>query len=111
MLSFGNSTHFSVTMEGPYGSIGTSIRLCQLELPLADWKGAASPFSQEVALEGISVRSKVDLLPSPEQLEAFRAQELALTTENRDGVLTVFAIGDRPRSDLSLQAAVSEVIV
>lgn len=111
MLSFGNSAGYSVTMEGPYGSVGSSIRMCRLDLPLEGWKGAVSPFSQEAALNGITIRSKVDLLPSVEQLEAFRSQELALTTENRDGVLTVFAIGDKPREDLSIQAAVTEVTV
>lgn len=111
MVSYGTSTGYTVQMEGPFGSVGMSIRLCQLELPMANWKGAASPYSQEVSLEGITLRSKVDLLPSVEQLEGFRNQELALTTENRDGKLTVFAIGDRPRSDLSIQAAVTEVTV
>ena len=111
MISYGNSGGYTVQMEGPFGSVGTSIRMCEVALPLANWKGAESPFSQQVPLEGISIRSKVDLLPSAEQLESFRSQELALTTENRDGVLTVFAIGDKPRQDLSMQAVMTEVVL
>jgi len=110
-LDFGNGGDLTVIMEGPYGSVGTAIRLISIFLPEASWKGAASPFSQSVAVNGISIYSKVDLLPSYEQLEHFRAKELAFTTENRDGVLTVYAIGQKPEGDLTHQAAVTEVSV
>jgi len=110
-LDYGTGSNYTVTMEGPFGSVGTSIRMTELYLPLSDWKGSVSPFSQKVALEGISIRSKVDLLPSCEQLEAFREKELAFTTENQDGVLTVYAIGDCPDTDLVFQASISEVTV
>jgi len=111
-IDYGNSGDITVTMEGPFGSISAGmIRLAELTLPEADWKGAVSPFSQEVSLEGISIRSKVDLLPSYDQLETFRSKELAFTTENADGVLTVYAIGDRPNADLTFQAAITEVTV
>lgn len=110
-LYYGAAGEVSVTMEGPFGSVGTAMRLAEVMLPQENWKGAVSPFSQTVTLEGLTLRSKVDLLPSYEQLEGFRARELAFTTENCDGVLTVYAIGDRPDTDLVFQAAVTEVNV
>ena len=109
-VTYGNRDGITVTMEGPYGSVGGSVRLVQLDLPQSGWKGAVSPFSQIVQPEGISIRSKVDLLPDVHQLEQFRAQELAFTTENEDGVLTVYAIGEKPREDLVFQAVVTEVM-
>ena len=110
-IDFGTVGNISVTMEGPFGSVGTAMRLAELQLPASDWKGAVSPFSQQVSLAGISVRSKVDLLPGCDQLEAFRSRELAFTTENVDGVLTVYAIGDRPDTDLTFQVSIMEVTV
>lgn len=110
-IDYGTGSDFSVTMAGPFGSLGRSVRLVSLTLPQANWKGAVSPFSQSVKVNGISIHSKVDLLPSYEQLEAFRTKELAFTTENVDGLLTVYAIGDRPNSDLTFQAAITEVTV
>ena len=85
--------------------------LRQLELPAANWKGAVSPFFQRVELADLTMRSKVDLLPSYAQLEAFRQQELALTTENDGGELTVYAIGQCPQEDLNMMAAITEVVI
>lgn len=110
-LNYGTGGELTVTLEGPFGSAGSAVLLRQLSLPAADWKGAVSPFFQSVELADLSVRSKVDLLPSFQQLEMFRQMELALTTQNDSGVLTVYAIGQCPREDLTLQAAITEVVV
>ena len=41
---YGNSSNISVQMEGPFGSGGTSaVKLTQISLPAANWKGAISP--------------------------------------------------------------------
>ena len=80
----------------------------QVDLPAANWKGGESPYFQVVQLKGISVGSKVDLQIAPAQMEAFRT--VALTAENDGGVVTVFAIGDRPEGDISLQATLTEVV-
>lgn len=108
-LYYGSGGAATIVMEGPFGSVGTAIRLAELSLPEAAWKGAVSPYSQTVELPGLTIRSKVDLLPGWEQLEQFRQKELTFTTENCDGVLTVYAIGDRPDRDLVFQASVTEV--
>ena len=110
-LYFGSGGDLSVTMEGPFGNAGSAVLLRQIALPAANWKGAVSPFFQKVELEDLTNRSKVDLLPTYDQLEAFRQKELAFTTENDSGVLTVYAIGQCPDGDLTLMASVTEVIV
>ena len=110
-LNYGTGGELTVTLEGPFGSAGSAVLLRQVSLPAADWKGAVSPFFQSVELADLSIRSKVDLLPSFQQLEMFRQMELALTTQNDSGVLTVYAIGQCPREDLTLQAAITEVVV
>ena len=110
-LEYGSGGNFTVTMEGPFGSAGSAVLIRQMDLPASGWKGAVSPFFQTVALEGITVRSKVDILPTHQQLEAFRSQELAFTTENNEGFLSVYAIGQRPEEDISFLAAITEVVV
>ena len=108
---YGTGGDLTVTLEGPFGSAGSAVLLRQLSLPAALWKGAVSPFFQSVELADLSIRSKVDLLPSYQQLEMFRQMELALTTQNDGGTLTVYAIGQCPQEDLTLQAAITEVVV
>ena len=109
-LQYGCADTFTVTLEGPFGSAGSAVRLTQLYLPAQGWRGAISPYSQAVELERISRNSKVDLLPDYQQLECFRHQELAFLAENEDGAVTVYAIGDKPEEDLVFQAAITEVI-
>ena len=111
MLQYGNGGEISVTMEGPYGSVSSAVRLTEILLPASQWKGGASPYFQTVTLQGISIYSKVDMLPGPAQLEEFRAKELAFTTENDGGVVTVYAIGSRPESDITMQAVITEVTI
>lgn len=107
---FGNNENITVELEGPFGSNGSMVKLTQVVLPAENWKGGESPYFQVVQVEGISVSSKVDLQPTAAQLEAFRAMELALTTENDGGVVTVYAIGDCPDTDFTIQATLTEVV-
>ena len=108
---YGTSVGISVQMEGPFGGLGgVAVKLTAISLPAANWKGATSPYSQVVAVEGVSVNSMVDLQPSVEQLEIFHDKDIAFSTENDGGVVTVYAIGDKPTNDYTIQATIMEVI-
>ena len=107
---YGTSENITARLAGPFGSGGAVVKLTEIHLPLAAWKGAESPYVQTATAEGISVGSKVDLQLSGAQLEAFHEMDIAFTTENDGGSLTVYAIGDKPRTDLTLQATITEVI-
>ena len=79
---------------------------------LADaWVGDESPYSQVVKIEGVTEYSQVDLKPSVEQLAIFHEKDLAFVTENEDGVVTVYAIGDKPTNDYTMQVSILEVQV
>ena len=86
-------------------------RIANVTLLASGWKGTASPYSQVVAIDGITANSQVDLTPSVEQLVTFHQKDLALVTENDDGVVTVYAIGDKPTADYTMQATITEVTV
>lgn len=86
-------------------SIGT------VELPAANWVGEGSLYSQVVAIDGVTDNSQVDLTPSVEQLVAFYEKDLTFVTENDGGVITVYAIGQKPANDYTVQVTITEVIV
>lgn len=75
------------------------------------WVGDSSPYSQVVAVAGVTPNSQVDLTPSVEQLAVFHHKDLAFVTENEDGVVTVYAIGDKPLNDYTVQVTITEVYV
>ena len=86
-------------------------KITTVSLKASKWTGADSLYSQVVTIDGITPYSKVDLLPSVEQLAIFHNKDVAFVTENEDGVVTVYAIGDKPTLDYTMQAQITEVIV
>lgn len=110
-LQYGEGGGFTVAMAGPFGiSGGSAVKLTQITLLADNWKGGESPYFQVVEVEDVSVNSKVDLQPSVEQLEIFHDKDLAFTTDNDGGVITVYAIGDKPSNDYTIQATIVEVV-
>ena len=53
----------------------------------------------------------MDLTPSVEQLAVFYDKDLTFVTENEDGVVTVYAIGQKPTNDYTIQVTITEVNV
>ena len=84
-------------------------RIGEVTLKANEWVGNASPYSQVVSIEGVTVNSQVDLTPSAEQLAIFYEKDLAFVTENEDGVVTVYAIGQKPQNDYTIQVTITEV--
>ena len=107
MVHFGRAGELRAELKGPYGSV--AIRAVEVSLPGDGWKGALSPYSQTIAVEGVGLTSKVDLQPGPEQLEQMRVLGMALAAVNDNGLVTVLAFGAKPQVDMTLQATVTEV--
>lgn len=85
------------------------VKIGYIKLLASAWEGKTSPYSQVVTLAGLTANSKVDLQPSVEQLEIFHQKDVAFTTENESGILTVYAVGDKPSLDYIIQATIMEV--
>ena len=75
------------------------------------WKGSDGAYSQVVEVAGVTPNSKVNLQLTPEQVIEFHNLDIAFTTENNNGVVTVHVIGDKPQKDYTLQATIKEVVV
>jgi hypothetical protein len=108
-LVYGQSGNISVTLAGPFAiGGGVAAKIAEIVLPASAWKNGESPYYQDIVVDGISVNSIVDLLPSVEQIIALH--HTALTAVNTEGAVTVYAIGDKPGSDITIQAALTEVV-
>lgn len=80
-----------------------------VELFADKWVGANNLHSQVVSIEGVTEYSQVDLTPSVEQLVVFYEKDLTFVTENEGGVVTVYAIGQKPTNDYVVQVTITEV--
>ena len=88
---------------------GTSSRISYINLLSANWQGTASPYSQVVSINGITEYSKVDLNPSVQQLAIFHDKDIEFVTENEDGIVTVYCIGQKPTANYEMQVTITEV--
>ena len=91
--------------------LAPAVRIAEINLLANSWEGDQSPYSQRVVIDGVTKNSQVDLTPSVEQLVIFHDKDLAFVTENEDGVVTVYAIGDKPLNDYTIQVTIKEVSV
>lgn len=109
-VGFGTGTSFTAELGGPFVNKdgGGGGKQVSVTLPVSGWKNAVSPFMQVVTVNGVSLNSKVDLQADVTQAE--KLKRTALLAVNDSGTVTVYAIGDKPDSDLSLQAVLTDVV-
>jgi hypothetical protein len=86
-----------------------SAKISNVDLLSANWYGDKSPYSQIVEIEGATKFSQVDLTPSIEQLAIFHHKDLGFVAENENGVVTVYALGQKPENDYTMQVTLTEV--
>ena len=88
----------------------STAKIGEVTLIATEWVGSASPYSQVVNIYGVTKNSQVDLTPSVEQLAVFYEKDLTFVTENESGVVTVYAIGQKPQNDYTIQCTITEVM-
>lgn len=81
-----------------------------IDLKASKWVDSSNGYSQIVYIEGITKYSKVDLQLSAEQMAIFYEKDIAFVTENDNGVVTVYCIGQKPVNDYTIQATITEVV-
>ena len=75
-----------------------------------NWLGEQSPYYQVLELPCASSVSKIDIYPTIFQLQYLETAQIALTIENNNGTITIYALHNKPTEDLVIQVAVSEVV-
>lgn len=89
--------------------VGSSAIISTVELLSVNWIGSENLYHQVVSIEGVTENSQVDLTPSVEQLVIFYEKDLTFVTENDGGIVTVYAIGQKPENDYIIQVTITEV--
>lgn len=86
-------------------------RIGEVTLLASKWVGSDTLYSQVVDIEGVTEHSQVDLTPDVQQLSVFYNKDITFVTENDDGVVTVYVIGQKPENDYTIQVTITEVNV
>lgn len=105
------SIDMSVEDTNAISVIGSDAKIGVATLLASAWVGQDNLYSQIVDIKGVTKNSQVDLTPSVEQLLVFHEKDLTLVTENDNGVVTVYAIGQKPTNDYTIQVTIKEVSV
>ena len=100
----------------PYMSVDSFVlpKPTSVTLYADKWTQAAdNRYFQVVTVQNATItpNSKVDLQPNAEQLSIFYEKDLAFVTENEDGIVSVYCIGQVPQNSYTIQATVTEVII
>lgn len=109
MAYFNGKKILNAKVEIVGGSGGTTY-VSHIDLLASEWSGENGRYAQVVNIPAATPNSKVDLNPTVEQLDIFQTKDLTFVTENDDGVITVYCIGQKPTSDYTMQITITEVI-
>ncbi len=86
-------------------------KLTSVTMLATNWAGNSNPYSQVVTCNGVNVNSKLDLQPTPNQIVELQDAEISLMLTNTKGVVTAWAIGGKPTSDMIMDVLITEVVV
>lgn len=98
-----------IQLLGSFSKATPTIRVSEIELSADKWVGEESPYAQVVSIEGVTPYTQVDITPNVTQLHIFYDKDLSFVTENENGIVTVYAIGDKPQNDYVVQVTMTEV--
>ena len=94
------------------GSSTPSVKKTSVTLQSAYWKpveGSEVLYHQSLSIDGVTANSMIDLQPTPTQLAVFYEKDVTFVTENDNGAVTVYCIGQKPMNDYTIQATITEV--
>ena len=87
-------------------------KIGEVTLLAAAWVGEGDKWhSQIVTCKDFVDKCQVDLTPDIQQLEIFYEKDLTFLTKNLCGVVTVYAVGQKPLNDYTIQVTLTEVDV
>ena len=95
-------------LDNVQGSVSLSRTI---ELPVDGWIGDKSPYSQIVTIDGVTPRSMVDFKPTIEQIVQLTDDGVRLYSGNDNGVVTIYALDNKPTDDYTMEVLVSEVFI
>lgn len=101
----------TLTINGVTYRVAPAKRVESVTLFADAWVGANLKFSQVVNIPGVTPQSQVTLNISEDQLQIFRDKDIAFSTRNSNGIVTVCVVGEKPLNDYTMQVSITEVDV
>lgn len=99
----------TLTINGQKYDIAPVVPATSVTLLAKNWVADGDVYSQIVEIPGVTVSTKVDLQPTLAQLEEFHHKVLGFVAKNEGGTVKVYAIGDKPDGDHTIQITLTEV--
>lgn len=99
----------TLSINGTTYNVAPVVPASSVTLLAGAWVGDGDSYSQVVELPGVTPNTKVDLQPTADQLAEFYYKVLAFVAENDGGVVRVYAVGDKPKGDHTIQTTLTEV--
>ena len=114
---YGAGGTMTVRMEGPFGSFGSLVKVGEKAVRITEVDEESKQLveelqngiNEEVQL-AIGINSKVDLQLTPEQIASVFSAGYCLTAVNDSGNVIVYAVGNKPTSDITINATITEVV-
>lgn len=97
------------TAEEGTGIVPVLPRIASITLAADGWTGSAEPYSQVVEINTVTSATKIDLQPTASQIVSLQNAEITLMIENNGGVVTCYAIGNKPVNSYTMQVLLQEV--
>ena len=98
----------TLTINGQTFTVVSSTPVVSVTLPASAWSGGSSPYSQVVHISGITENSQINLTPTVDQIAVFYEKDLTFTTKNDNGVVTVYAFGQKPENNYTVPVTIAE---
>ncbi len=92
---------------GPQGPAGTAT-VATVTLSAASWAGEG-PYTQTVTAPSVTATSQINITPDATLLQAAMDQGFSLVIGNNAGTVTVYAVGAKPTTELSVPVVIQEV--
>ena len=90
----------------------TIVKTTEISLLASEWvSDSDNQHSQTVSIADVTEYSKIDLQPTVEQLVIFHEKDITFVTENENGVVTIYCVGQKPQNDYVMQATITEVVL
>lgn len=97
------------TAEEGTGIVPVLPRIATITLSTSAWIGSSAPYSQVVTVNTVTPATKIELNPTVAQIVSLQSEDIALTAENNNGVVTVYSFGGKPSIDMTMQVTLMEV--
>ena len=96
--------------DGGTGAVSVIPTVSTVTLNADAWTGNKNPWSQVVTINGVTANSKIDPQPTAVQIVELQDAEITFMLQNDNGVVTAWAIGNKPTKDFTMDVLITEVI-